>query len=58
MRNESRASPLDMRRAMDQTARLCARAAAEPEALAEELVDLFRHVNGGWGVLPLSATAT
>jgi hypothetical protein len=46
-RDESRASALDMRRAMDQTAavisRLRARAVAEPEAVAEELVDLFRE---------------
>ena len=46
-RDESRASALDMRRALDQTAavisRLRARAAAEPEAVAEELVDLFRE---------------
>ena len=46
-RDESRASALDMRRALDQTAavisRLRARVAAEPEAVAEELVDLFRE---------------
>ena len=44
---ESRASALDMRRAIDQTAAtissLRARAVAEPEAVAEELVDLLRE---------------
>jgi len=51
-RDESRASALDMRRAMDQTAavisRLRARAVAEPEAVAEELMDLFREDGHSW----------
>ena len=56
---ESRASALDMRRALDQTAavisRLRARAAAEPEAVADELVAVSRgrRTVGCWGVLPL-----
>ena len=64
-RDESRASALDMRRAMDQTAavisRLRARAVAEPEAVAEELVDLFREDGTLLGVgacCPCTATAT
>ena len=60
---ESRASALDMRRAIDQTAAtissLRARAVAEPEAVAEELVNLFfrgRQAVGAWGVGSLTPT--